>query len=58
MWQLWLSAIIGLWFVISPWVFDFVSNSGAMWNSIVFGAIVFILTAWKAITDKYDDKNM
>ncbi|WP_423798071.1 SPW repeat protein [Neobacillus sp. SAB-20_R2A] len=46
MWQLWLTGLIGIWLIISPWVYGFSSNAGAMWNSVIFGIIVFILAIW------------
>jgi hypothetical protein len=46
MWQLWLTGLIGVWLIISPWVYGFTSNAGAMWNSVIFGIIVLILAIW------------
>lgn len=50
MWKLWLTALIGVWVLISPWVYNFSSNTGALWNSIIFGAIIIILSTWAAIS--------
>ncbi len=52
MWQLWLSGIIGLWVLISPWVYGFASNTGALWNSIIFGLIILILSIWASCAGK------
>jgi hypothetical protein len=46
MWQLWLTGLIGIWLIISPWVYDFSNNAGALWNSIIFGIITLILAIW------------
>ncbi|MCM3569951.1 SPW repeat protein [Neobacillus mesonae] len=52
MWQLWLTGLIGIWLIVSPWVYSFSSNSGAMWNSIIFGIIVLILAIWSSAANK------
>ncbi len=40
-----LNALIGVWFIIAPWVFDFSDQTGALWLSVVFG-IIQIIAAW------------
>jgi len=52
MWQLWLSGIIGIWLIVSPWVYGFANNTGALWNSIIFGVIVLILAIWAGADKK------
>lgn len=52
MWQLWLTGLIGIWLIISPWVYGFTSNVGAMWNSVIFGIIVLILAIWSGAAIK------
>ncbi|WP_212031177.1 SPW repeat protein [Cytobacillus depressus] len=37
-----LNALIGIWFFIAPWVMDFSDQSGALWLSLIFGAIQVI----------------
>ncbi|GGJ02333.1 hypothetical protein GCM10010885_09530 [Alicyclobacillus cellulosilyticus] len=49
MWQLWLTGLIGIWLIISPWVYNFAGNTGALWNSIIFGAIELILAIWAGV---------
>ncbi|WP_083402327.1 SPW repeat protein [Bacillus sp. MUM 116] len=46
MWQLWLTGLIGIWVFFSPWVYKFTDNTGALWNSIIFGVILLILAIW------------
>jgi VIT1/CCC1 family predicted Fe2+/Mn2+ transporter len=38
-----VNALIGLWFVIAPFVLGYSGQTGAMWTSIVGGAILFVL---------------
>ncbi|ULT55040.1 SPW repeat protein [Neobacillus drentensis] len=52
MWQLWLTGLIGVWLIISPWVYSFTSNAGAMWNSVILGIIVLILAIWSGAAQK------
>ncbi|MCL4425322.1 MAG: SPW repeat protein [Firmicutes bacterium] len=48
-WQNWVNVILGLWVLISPWVFGFSGNGGALWNNIIIGATVAVL-AYTAAT--------
>ena len=45
----WINALLGIWIIISPWVFGYAStNTARMWNSVIFGIIVLILGVWSA----------
>src|SRR5690348_12109335 len=46
-WASVINALIGIWLIISPWVYGS-AGEGYMWNSIVVGIIVLILGAWGA----------
>lgn len=46
MWQGWVNLILGLWLIISPWVLGFSTVAGAMWNSLIVGIVVAILSYW------------
>lgn len=41
-----LNALIGVWFIIAPWVIGFSDQSGALWSSIIFGIIQIIVSLW------------
>lgn len=45
-WRNGLTALIGIWFIISPWVFNYSDHTGALWASIILGAIQLIASAW------------
>lgn len=47
-WASWLDALIGLWMIISPWVYHYADTTWK-WNSIVVGIIMIILGVWSAI---------
>ncbi|WP_259394366.1 SPW repeat protein [Priestia aryabhattai] len=38
--------MIGIWFIIAPWVIGFSDQSGALWSSIIFGIIQVIVSLW------------
>lgn len=41
-----LNILLGIWLVISPWIFGYAASGPApMWNSVVAGALVLILAA-------------
>jgi SPW repeat len=41
-----LNALIGVWFIIAPWVIGFSDQAGALWSSIIFGIIQIIVSLW------------
>ncbi len=46
----WISAIVGLWLLISPFVLGYsVLSLVAMWNAIILGIIVIILSVWASV---------
>ena len=45
-WEEWLTAAIGVWVFISPWVLGAVSNARILWSSLVVGALLVILALW------------
>lgn len=45
-WQNWINALLGVWFIISPWAVGFSSNSGALWTAIIIGLIQVIVAVW------------
>ncbi len=44
----WLNALLGLWMIVSPWVYGYSGASGFTWNSVIVGIIVAILGTWSA----------
>lgn len=47
----WCAAFIGLWLIISPFLLSF-ANTTAMWNNIIVGAVVALLSWMGAEADK------
>jgi hypothetical protein len=46
-WAAWIDALIGIWMIISPWIYGY-AGSGWMWNSIIVGVIMLVLGVWSA----------
>ena len=46
-----LNVLLGIWLIISPWVFGYASAGPApMWNSVIVGALILILAATRFST--------
>lgn len=58
-WASWINALIGIWLIISPWVYGTAGTSW-MWNSIVVGIIMLVLGVWAAIStnDTHDQTTL
>lgn len=46
-WAGWVVSLIGVWFILSPWLYRYAGESW-MWNSIVVGIAMVMLGAWSA----------
>jgi hypothetical protein len=49
-WEEWINLALGVWVIISPWLFGFHGVTHAMWAHVVLGAAVAIFAAaeiWK-----------
>ena len=42
-WASWLSVILGVWLIISPWVVGFAGDTMATWNTLILGIVVVLL---------------
>lgn len=47
-WRDWLSALIGVWFVIAPWTMGFNYDRNATWLSVFFGGLQILVSIWAA----------
>ena len=45
-WEEWISAAIGVWVFVSPWVLHLSANTNILWNSLIVGALLVILALW------------
>ena len=51
-WLSWINVILGIWIFISPWVYGYSANAGALWNNLIVGAIIFIFGIWSALATR------
>lgn len=47
-WEEWISAVLGAWLVVAPWVLDFSGHSAATRTSVLIGIAAFVLAIWSA----------
>ena len=45
----WITALLGLAMGVAPWVFNYTDNTSAMWASIIIGAVIVLVSGYKAI---------
>lgn len=45
-WEEWTNLTLGVWMILSPWVLGYTGHEGFMWNSIVIGALVAVLSGY------------
>lgn len=48
----WLVGLIGVWFIVAPFALKFSGDKGALWASIIVGAIQVIVAVWAAVSDQ------
>lgn len=39
-------ALIGIWFIIAPWIVGYSDDKGALWTSVIIGAVQLITSLW------------
>lgn len=42
-WEEWVSLLLGIWLVLSPWIVGFRGDSSPTWNAVILGVLVGIL---------------
>lgn len=45
-WEEWVSALLGLWLIVSPWILGFSPVAAATWNAVVAGVVIGGLAVW------------
>lgn len=50
-WEEWLSALLGAWLVVSPWILGFGFGHVATWNQIVVGVLAGFLALWSSVAE-------
>ncbi len=44
----WINAVLGVWLIIAPFILGYTKLTGALWNDIIVGIIVAVLSVWAA----------
>lgn len=44
----WVNTVLGVWLVIAPFILGYTKLTGALWNDIIVGIIVAVLSVWAA----------
>jgi hypothetical protein len=50
----WVTGLLGLALGVAPWVFSYTDNTSALWASIIIGAVILVLSAWKVVAQDED----
>ncbi len=45
----WITGLIGLILIVAPFILGYRDNVGALWADIILGALVLVVSAYKAI---------
>ena len=45
----WINFILGLWLIVAPFALNFRTDTTAMWNSVVIGIVVAVLSIIRAL---------
>jgi hypothetical protein len=43
-WEEWVNLVLGVWIVLSPWIFGYASEASLTWNSIVVGLCIAVFS--------------
>jgi hypothetical protein len=44
----WFTAVLGLALIVAPFIFGYSTNPNALWSSIILGAVITAVSAYKA----------
>lgn len=45
-WEEWISALLGAWLVLAPWVLGFSGHAAAMYTHVIIGIATLVLAVW------------
>lgn len=52
LWPSWINVLLGIWLIISPWIYGFAFHRARVWNSVIFGIVVIILGLWSGFAGR------
>jgi hypothetical protein len=48
-WPSWVNAVLGVWTIISPWVFVRTASAAMVWDAVITGIAIIVLAVWSAL---------
>lgn len=45
----WFNLIFGLWILVSPWLLGYWEIASALWNQIIVGVLILLLSLWQLV---------
>ncbi len=48
----WINILLGLWLVVSPFLFGFATIAPALWNSILVGLFLIAMAGWSFVAGR------
>ncbi len=56
-WLHWSVFILGVWILISPWILGYWRITPALWNQVVAGVLVILLSLWGVVGVDEENNN-
>ena len=53
----WVNFLLGLWMIVSPWIYGYFGNASATWDNVALGIVVAALAAWSSRASEVDDSH-
>lgn len=47
-----VNALVGIWFILAPFILKYSDHAGALWTSIIGGAILLVLAGWAVLSEE------
>ncbi|HET7035272.1 MAG TPA: SPW repeat protein [Thermomicrobiaceae bacterium] len=51
-WLSWINAGLALWLIVSPWIYGNSDVTAILWNDIIVGAVILVLSVWSALAQE------
>ncbi|MBI4032887.1 SPW repeat protein [Candidatus Berkelbacteria bacterium] len=48
----WVTLILGIWVLISPWLLGFAGIAAGLWSNIIVGLLLVIVSIWGLSTNE------
>ncbi len=45
-WIQYVNGLVGVWFILAPWILSMATNAGVTWTSVIGGLIALVLSVW------------